>query len=61
MVCRSVTVVSPAKTAELIELRAAVWVEDLGGRKEPCITWGAHYRNLANTIEPSMRPVVKLR
>ena len=34
----SVTVVSPAKTADTD--RDGVWVEDLGGPKEPCIRWG---------------------
>jgi len=38
VVCRSGTIVSPVKTAEPIE----------------CIRWCAHWRNLANTIEPSM-------
>jgi len=28
---------------------------DLGGPKEPCFRWGAYWRHLANTIEPSMR------
>jgi len=32
----------------------AIWFEDSGGAKEPCIRWGAHWRNLANTTEPSM-------
>jgi len=38
MVCPSVSVVKviPAKMAEPI----AVWVEDSGGPKEPCIRWG---------------------
>jgi len=27
---------------------------DLSGLKKACIRWGAHWRNLANTIEPSM-------
>ena len=31
---------SPAKTAELIEIRDAVWVEDSGGPREACIRWG---------------------
>jgi len=25
-----------------------------GGTKEACVTWGAHCRHLANTIEPSV-------
>jgi len=28
---------------------------DSGGSKEACIRWSAHWRNLANTIEQSMR------
>ena len=35
----SVTLVSPAKTAESID-RDAVWVEDSDGPREPCIRWG---------------------
>jgi len=27
---------------------------DLGGPKEACITWGAHWHHLTNTIGPSM-------
>ena len=38
---------SPAKTAEPIEML------DSGGRKKPYIRWGAYWRHLANTIEPS--------
>ena len=37
-VCRLVTFVSSAKTAEPID-RDAVWRADLGRPKEPCITW----------------------
>ena len=69
MVCRSfglhITVVSPAKTTcsttfcrELCKNgwndRDAVWVIGSGGPKETCVTRGAHWRNLANTIEPSV-------
>jgi len=36
-VSRSVKLVSSAKTAELI--KNAVWVEDLGALREPCIRW----------------------
>jgi len=32
----------------------AVWVVDLGGPKEACITWGAQWLNLANAIDQSM-------
>jgi len=48
--CRSVTVVSPAKTPEPI----AMPFVDSNGPKEACVTWGAHWRHLANTTEPSM-------
>jgi len=34
--------------------RDAVWDLDLGGPKEARIRWGAHWRHLANTTEPSM-------
>jgi len=34
--------------------RDAVWVVHSDWPKEPCVRWGAHWRNLANTIEPSM-------
>jgi len=27
---------------------------DSGALKEACVTWGAHWRNLTNTIEPSL-------
>jgi len=42
-----VTIVSPAKTAEPIE--SAVWDVDSAGTN-----MGAHWRNLVNTIEPSL-------
>jgi len=32
----------------------AVWVVDSDGPKEGCVTWDAYWRNLANTIEPSV-------
>jgi len=32
----------------------AVWVVDSGGPKEAYIRWSTHWRNLANTSEPSM-------
>jgi len=35
--------------------RDAVWDLDSGGPKKACIRWGAHWRHLANTIEPSLR------
>jgi len=28
---------------------------DSDGSKEGCVKWGAHWRHLANTTEPSMR------
>jgi len=34
--------------------RDVIWVMDLGRQKEACFTWGAHWRRLANMIEPSM-------
>ena len=54
MVClsvgRSVTIVSPAKTAETIEIKFLLWSR-VGPRKH---RWGAHWLHPANTIEPSM-------
>jgi len=35
-------------------IRDAVWVVHSGGLKEACVTWGAHWRHLANTTEPSV-------
>jgi len=46
------TVVSCAKTAEMIEM--PFWVVDSGGPKKACVTWGARWGNLSNTIELSM-------
>jgi len=34
--------------------RDAVWVVDLGGHKEACVTWDAHWQKLANAIKPFM-------
>jgi len=51
-VCRSVTVVSPAQTAESIEITFGLWTR-MHPRKH-VLHGGAHWRNLANTIEPSM-------
>jgi len=48
----SVTILSPAKTAELIEMpyRMCTWM-----RKEACIRWGsAHWLHMVYTIEPSL-------
>jgi len=47
----SVTIVSPAKTAEPIEMPFGLWTRM--GQKEARIRWGAHWRHLANTIESS--------
>jgi len=50
-VCLSATIVSCAKTAEPIEMFG------LGTRVDPgkhVLGGGSHWRNLANTIEPSM-------
>jgi len=43
--------VSFARTAELIEVPFWMWTL---GLEEACIRWGAHWRNLVNTMEPSM-------
>jgi len=52
-----VTIVSPAKTAEPIEMPFGMWTR-VGPRKYVLEKWGswggAHWRNLANTIEPLM-------
>jgi len=40
--------------AKMAEPRDVVWDVDLFGPKEACITWVAHWRNLANMTEPSM-------
>ena len=51
-VCLSVTIVSPAKTAEPIEMPFGIWTRvDL---RKHVLDDGAHWRNLANTTEPSM-------
>jgi len=41
--------VSCAKTAEPIEMPFGLW-----SQMGPCVTWGAYWRNLANTTEPSV-------
>ena len=48
----SVTIVSPAKTAEPIDISFGIWT-GVGPRKQ-VLDEGAHWRHLANTIEPSM-------
>ena len=47
-----VTVASCAKTAEPIEMPFRFWTQ-LGPRKH-VLHWGVHWRQPANTIEPSM-------
>ena len=51
----SVTVVSPVKTAEPIEIPFGLWTP-VGPRKHVLVgdVGGAHWRNLANATEPSM-------
>jgi len=44
--------VNCAKIAEPIEMPFGLW--NLVGLKEACAIWGAHTRNLTNTIEPSI-------
>jgi len=48
--CLSVTIVSPAKTAEPIDMSFELWTRV--GTKNHVLDGGAHWRNLANTIEP---------
>ena len=50
-VCLSVTVVSPAKTAEPIEISFGIWTRV--GQRSRVLGGGAHWRHLANTVEPS--------
>jgi len=38
----------------MAEHRDTVWVVDSDGSKEASVTWGAHWRHLANTSEPSV-------
>jgi len=52
VVCLSVTIVSPAKTAEPIEMPFAVWTRV--GPMKPVLYVCAHWRHLANTVEPSV-------
>ena len=51
-VCRSVTIVSPAKTAEAIEMPFGLWTRVGPGKH--VLDGGAHWLHLANTIEPSV-------
>jgi len=58
----SVTVMSPAKTAEPIEMPFGLWTRV--GPKEACVTWehiGATWRiRLNRPCSAAMRPYVKL-
>jgi len=47
---RSVTVASPAKTGEPIKMSFGLRTRMGPGKHR----WGAHWRNLVNTIKPSM-------
>jgi len=49
---RSITIVSPAKTAEPIEMPFVLWTQ-VGLRKH-VLDGGTHWRHLPNTIKPSM-------
>jgi len=49
----SVTIVSPAKFAELIDMLFGMWTR-VGDPRNHVSDGSAHWRNLANTIEPSM-------
>ena len=48
-VCLSVTIVSPAKTTEPIEMPFGIRTRC--GSNEACIRWESHWRNLANDLE----------
>jgi len=48
---RDDTAVSCATIAEQIKIPFGLWSHE---PRDTCVTWGAHCRNLANTIEPSM-------
>ena len=52
-ICLSVTIVSPARTAEPIDMPFGLWTPWAQLRKH-VLDGGTHWRNLANTIEPSM-------
>jgi len=45
--------VNCAKTAEPFEMPFGLWTR-MGLTKEGCIMWGAYWRHLANTVEPSI-------
>ena len=44
----------PAKMAEPIKMPFGIWTRVSPAQGSICISWDAHWRNLANTIEPSM-------
>jgi len=58
MVCQSVTHVSTAEMAELIEMPFGL---KTGGLREPCIRWGPVPRGKGQFIEGKGRPLVKYR
>jgi len=51
-VCRPVTIVSSAKTAEPIEIPFQLWT--LVGPRNHVLDEDAHWRHLANVVEPSV-------
>ena len=51
-VCLSVTIMSPAKTAEPIETPFGLWTRV--GARNHVLDLSAHWRHLANVIEPTM-------
>jgi len=61
VVCRSVTLVSPAKNGWTD--RDAVWDEDSGGPREPCIIWGSRSPHGKGQffLGEKGRPIVKYR
>jgi len=48
------TAVSGAKMAGPITMPFGLWSVESGGLKEAFSRWGAHWRHLANAIEPSV-------
>jgi len=61
VVCRSVCHTSePCKNGYIDQ--AAVWVEDLGGPGEPCITWGSRSpMGRGKFLVENGRPILKYR
>jgi len=51
-VCRSITIVSPAKAAEPMQMRFGLWTRM--GPGNYVLDGDVHWRNLANTTEPSV-------